>query len=776
MHISNNEPQNPSFNSRRATNLRFGVSLIALAALAMPAIAQEPEGSPPGQEAEEEARFDTVIVTARRRAETLQDIPLSVSAFGDDRIADLQADDVSGLQYAAPNFYFDEGDASNAVVYLRGVGQNDSLAFADAGVGVYVDDVFIARSQAAFLELFDVERIEVLRGPQGTLYGRNTIGGAVKFISKRPTDEVEAYGEVGFGNFDSIIAKGRLSGPISEGSVYAKGAFAYSRREGYNTNTFTGEDDGDIDSLSGRVGLYFTPADSLEFDLTVDARRERPNTSRNPSRTTAAAGIPDPIGDPLVIETFSASADPFTVNVNAGGLSDIDASGITARANWQVNEAWTLESISSYRSFDFELNLDTDGTPLKLLDVYLDQEQSQFSQELRVTYDADDALSFTGGVYYFHDDDLTFSGVDNLSATIFGLPVTTFGFATSSLADTEQVTDSYAVFGDFAYDLTDQLSISVGARYTTENKESARRFENYFDPAVSVIEDTPPFLMGAGVPGVVIEGEEDFDAFTPKFSASYDVSDDIMLYGSASRGFKSGGFSGRANSDFSFQPFKPEFVWSYEAGLKTSWHDGRLVANAAYFFNDYTDIQVTSFGADPVTGVFVDLFTNAAAATIQGLEIDVLAMPTDELTLTATLGLMDAEYDEFDILVGGVVTDVSDRDLVNTPDVSGSFAATYDFALSDKLEATLHGDVAYRGAYANEVTASPNLNQDAYWISNAFAAVKTDNERWEARLGVRNIADEEIRVQGFNLAAFPGVETAFYAAPRTYEFRLIYRY
>ncbi len=746
---------------------------ISVKSLAIFGLAIAPAGA---IHAQESATVEEIVVTARRRAENLQDVPVAVSAFGEERISSLQADDLSGLQYATPNFYFDEGDASNAVVYLRGVGQNDSLAFADAGVGVYVDDVFIARSQAAFLELFDVERVEVLRGPQGTLYGRNTIGGAVKFVSRRPTDEVEAYSEVGFGDFDSVVAKGRLSGPISEGLVYAKGAFAFSRRDGFNGNLFTGGTDGDVDNLAGRFGLYFTPNENVEIDLTLDVRREKPDTARNPSRTTSVSGIPDPFGAPTALETFSASPDPYQVDVNAGGLSNIDALGLTARISWQANEDWVLESITSRRSFEFELNLDTDGTPLKLLDVYLYQDQSQLSQEFRGTYDAGGPLGFTGGFYYFHDDDLTFSGVDNLSASIFGFPVTAFGLSIASLADTDQITDSSAVFGDFTYELSDRLSVSAGARYTIENKESSRRFENFFDPSVSVIQSQPPFLSGVGTPGVAIRGEEDFEAFTPRVSVSYDVSGDVLLYGSASRGFKSGGFSGRANSDFGFQPFKPEFVWSYETGLKTSWNDGRLVANAAYFYNDYTDIQVTSFGADPQTGVFVDLFTNAAAATIQGLELEILAVPTDRLTLSASLGLMDAQYDEFDIQVGGVVTDVSDRDLVNTPEVSGSLAATYDFDLSASLTATLHGDISYRNSYANEVTDSPNLRQDAYWLSNAFVAVKTRDERWEARAGIRNIGDETIRVQGFNISAFPGVETAFYGAPRIYDFRLIYRY
>ncbi|MEM9750554.1 MAG: TonB-dependent receptor, partial [Pseudomonadota bacterium] len=710
---------------------------------------------------EASTRLDMITVTARRREENLQDIPLSVSAFTADAIATLQADDLSGLQYAVPNFYFDEGDASNAVVYLRGVGQNDSLAFADSGVGVYVDDVFIARSQAAFLELFDVEAVEVLRGPQGTLYGRNTIGGAVKFISKKPTDEFEARLEAGVGNFDFATVKGRVSGPIAEGVLRGKVAFAYSRRDGYNTNLFTGEDDGDQNSFSGRAGLYYEPTDTFQVDLTIDGRIERPDTARNPTLATGGVGIPDPVNDPFTLQAFGVPDDPFIVNVNAGGLSDTEAYGVTLKATWNATDAITLESITSYRSFDFDLNLDTDGTPLPLLDVLVIQDQSQVTQELRATYDNDGRFVFTGGLFYFHDDDLTFSGVDNGSASLFGFPVTAFGLATSSLADTDQITDSYAIFGDATYDITDKLSFSAGLRYTYEEKESARRFENFFDPTFSVIQERPEFLSGVGVPGVTIEGETDFDAFTPKFSLSYQATDDILLYASASRGFKSGGFSGRANSEFGFEPFEPEFVWSYEGGVKSSWADGRLIANLAYFYNDYTDIQVTAFGADPVTGVFVDLFTNAAAATIQGVEVELFANPTQALSLTGSVGFLDAEYDEFEALVNGVPTDVSDRPLVNAPEWSASMGATYTAPMNNILTGVVHADLAYRSEFANEVTGSPALTQESYWLANAFVAVKTDDGRWEARAGVRNIGDEEIIVQGFNLLAFPGLETAF---------------
>ncbi|MEE2693170.1 MAG: TonB-dependent receptor [Pseudomonadota bacterium] len=750
--------------------LLAGVSTIGATLSVDAALAQGPA------ETGARERGDEVVVTARRREESLQDVPVAVSAFDDGRIAELQADTLSGLQYATPNFYFDQGDASNAVIYLRGIGQNDSLAFADPGVGVYIDDVFIARSQAAFLELFDVQRVEVLRGPQGTLYGRNTIGGAVKFVSTTPPDQFDAYFEAGGGNYNFATVKGGLGGPIAPGVLNGKLAFSYTRRDGFNENTVTGEDDGDINSFSGRAAFLFTPSERFEFLLSVDGKIDRPDTSRSPVRETPITGAPDPDGMPATLVTYPAASDPYVVDVNANGLSDLSGFGASLTSRWKASDALTIEAITSYRTLDFDLNLDTDGSPLPILDILLLQDQSQFSQELRAIYDDGGRFTFTGGFYYFHDDDTTFSGVDNGSATIFGFPVTLFGFPSSALAQTDQITNSYAAFGDASFALTDRLNISAGLRYTYEKKRSGRLFENFFDTSVSTIDNTPPFLQGVGVAGAPISGEADFDAFTPKVSVSYKFNDDAMAYATVSRGFKSGGFDGRATSDFGFQPFAPEFVWSYEGGLKTSWFDGALIANAAYFYNDYTDLQVTSFGADPISGVFVSLFTNAAAARIHGAELELFAQPTDRLSLTGTVGWLDAKYNEFNILVGGVVTDVSDRPMVNAPRWNASLGATYEQPLGNGVTAVAHVDGAYRGERATEITASPELTQGRRGLLNAFVSLKADDDRWEIRGGVKNATNETIRVQGFNLSEFPGVQLGFYTAPRTYDVRLILRY
>jgi len=717
------------------------------------------------------SRVDDIVVTARRRSESLQNVPIAVSAYSANRLDELQAKDLSGIQYSTPNLYLDQGDASNAVIYIRGIGQNDSLAFADPSVGVYVDDVFVARTQAAFLDVFDVERVEVLRGPQGTLYGRNTIGGAIKFVSKRPPKQLDGYLEAGYGNFNALSLKGRVGGPIAGDVLRGNIAFAFDRRDGYNFNTFTGRRDGDVRRYAGRASLLFAPNDRLEFLLTGDVKIDRPDTSRSPVRQT-----PITVATASGLTTFPASTSPYVVDTNANGLSDQDGYGVSLTANFLASDSITLSSITAYRAFNFDLNLDTDGSRAAVLDILLRQRESQFSQELRLNFDNHAGITFTGGLYYFHDRDDTFSGFDDRAATIFGFPVTAFGFPPSALADTIQVTNSYAAFADATYAITSTLTIEAGLRYTSEDRSSRRDFENYFGPTVSVITSEPPFMAGTGVLGTPISGKVKFGAWTPKATLSFKPNNDLLIYATVARGFKAGGFDGRASTNFGFTPFRPEYVWSYEGGTKTSWLGGRLIANAAIFYNDYTDIQVTSFGADPVTGVFVSRFTNAAKARTYGAELELLAQPTRQLSLEGSVGYLNARYDTFNILVGGVVTDVSNRALVNSPRWNVSLGASYKLPLGGALTGTLHIDGAYRSRVATEITDSPLLAQSGYALLNGFVEVGTADGTWQLRAGVKNLTNRAVRTQGFNLADFPGVQVNFFGAPRTYDLRLSYRF
>ena len=756
-----------------------GCSSLGVAVVMTTAFAQEQGEMPGGQKSQSDAamtEIEEIVVTARRREETLQSVPVSVSAFDEEDLRDLQATDITGIQYAVPNFYLDQGDASNTVIFLRGIGQNDSLAFVDPGVSVYIDDVYIARTQAAMLELFDVERVEVLRGPQGTLYGRNSPGGAVKLITRAPGEEREYYLEAGYGRFDSVTARARVSGPLANG-LKGKLAISYRARDGFNRNGFTGRRDGDLNTLAWRGALYFTPNADWRIMLSLDGRIDRPDTSKSPVRRTALVAFPDPFTDPTDAVAFPPARDNYVVQTNANDFSDITTVGVSLKAEWRLSNDWQFEWISAFRSFDFNLELDTDGSPLPVLDVVLFEDSRTFSQELRVSYDDGGRWSVTGGLFYFHDIDHTLAGFDLKSAGVFGFPVILFGFPVAQAGKTDQRTDSYAVYLDATTRLTPRLSFEAGLRYTLDEKRARRQLENFFDPNFLLAERDapPPFLQGIGVPTPQLAGKKRFNAFTPRIALSYDLDEDIMVYASVSRGFKSGGFDGRANSAFQFQPFRPEKVWAYEGGIKSEWAGRRVTANLAYFYNRYRDLQVTSFGQDPQTGFFQSLFTNAAAARIQGVELELAVRPVAHLTLQGSVGFMDAEYRRFEALVGGVPTDVSNRRLVNTPRWSAQAGFTYERSVAAGWLVRLHLDANYRGRLANELTDSPNLAQGAYLLVNAFAAIADEAGRYEFRLGGTNLSDRQYIVQGFNLAEFPGVETAFFGPRRVWGATLIFR-
>ena len=755
------------------------IAILAYFDLSIACVAQEAAPNTQVNEIEE------IIVTARRREESLWTVPGSVSAFSERQLRDLQATDMRQVQYAVPNFHFQRSDSSNAAVYLRGIGQNDSLPFVEPGVGVYIDDVYVARTQAAFVELFDVERVEVLRGPQGTLYGRNSPGGAVKLITRQPADEFEAYAELGTGNLNAKIYNGRISGPLSsDGRWKGKISLSGVKRDGYSENPVLGGSDGDTNTLSFRSGLDFEPSDNLDLELRWEGKFERPNRSLTPIRKTPLTLFPDPVGDPFnpvtYLPTEEAFGSPYVVEGTANILADLTTHGASFKSRWQFKDDWYLESITAYRSLSWDFVLDADSTPHPVLDIPVYEDADQFSTELRVAYESDSGRSFTGGVFYFNDHDIVLAGFDDASASFqfLGLffPLISVGVPSGGYGESDQRTRSIAAFADITFPISDTTSVEIGARYTNDEKEITRRGEFFFDPTLSLSLDQPPFLAGVGFPGEYLQGEQDWNAVTPRAVLSYQPNDSVTVYGSVSRGFKSGGFPGRAFAGSEFEPFDPETVWTFETGIKGRDSDNRFTYTAAYFYNDYNDLQLNGFGQDPVTGQFVSLFTNAASAEIQGIESVVSYRPNDRLSIDASVGYLNAEYEEFETLVNGVLTDVSTRRLPNAPEWTGFLGVTYSDQLTPGIAGTFHVDVAYKGDHANESSDSPNLAVAAATYLNAFVSIAASDQSWEVRVGGTNLTDEARAAQSFNTAEFSGVETAFMGPPRQYDIRLLLRF
>lgn len=695
-----------------------------------------------GETAQERTSGDVIVVTARRREERLQDVPGSVTAVSSDQLNQFDAVEIGDVQASAPNLVLHEGDAQNTVAYIRGVGQLDSLAFADPGVGIYLDDVYLGRAQGSFLDVFDVERIEVLRGPQGTLYGRNTIGGAIKFVSRRPSETPEAYASVTYGNYDRIDVKAGLSGPIAGDKLLGKAAIAYLKRDGYSQNAFDSEDDGDKNTIAWRASLLAQPSDRFSFELSTDGSMDTPDTSRTPARETAVFGV------------FPPSDDPFQVDADFNDLNDLKVWGGSARAVWELSGAATLTSISAYREMSYDTHLDLDATPSPLFGVFVMQDQNQFSQELQLSVETG-ALSVVSGLYFFREHDITESG-------IFGPDI---AFISNSLND--QITRSYAAYTDASFDVTDRFSISAGLRLTHEEKEFAR-IQEFFGAATPLV---PP--LGQGLRVTDVDVLEDFFNVSPRATFSYDFTDEVAGYASVSRGFKSGGFDGRSTSDFDAVPFDAETLWAYEAGVKGSFHEGRLTGSLAFFYNDYNDLQVSSFTADEM-GSFAAIFTNAAAARIYGFELEAVARPVDGLRLDAAVGYLDAEYQEF---IGENGADVSDQlTPANAPKWTARVGAEIRKPISDSAEFVVAGAVAYRGAVFPTVSSSPVLFQDNYTLFDASAGFEFADGKYAIRAVGKNLSDERYRQQGFDLSDSLGYQLGYYGAPRTWSITASVRY
>ena len=686
-------------------------------------------------------KLDAVVITARRREETLKDVPVSVTAIGGDALAKLGATEIGDIQSTAPNVVLHEGDAQNTVAYIRGVGQLDSLAFADPGVGIYLDDVYLGRAQGSFLDVFDVERIEVLRGPQGTLYGRNTIGGAIKFVSRLPSETPEFTASATVGEYNQTDFTLGASGPLVGDKLLGKASIAYLKRDGYATNAVDGSDDGDRNTLAWRAALLAKPSENFNFLLTVDGSEDTPDTSRTPARETSVFGA------------FPVSTDPFTVEADFNGLSDLSVFGVSGKATWDVSDTLTLTSITAYREMTYDANLDLDATATPIFGVFVFEEQNQISQEIQATYTGD-RISVVGGVYYFDEEDVTESG-------IFGPDI---AFVSNSLND--QTTEAIAVYGDLSYDVTDRFSFSVGVRLTEEEKEFAR-IQEFFGADTPLV---PQLGMGARVTDV--DTSKTFSNTSPRVSVSYDVNDDVTAYASFGRGFKSGGFDGRSNSGFEAQPFDAETLSAWEAGLKGSLADGAIFGSIAVFLNQYEDLQVSSFTESD--GAFAAIFTNAAEAEIAGFELEGSWLATDALRFDTAIGYLDAEYEEF---IGENGQDVSDTlTPANAPQWTGRLAAEYTRQISENIEFSTTASASYRDEVYPTVSSSEILRQSAYTLVDASIGLEFYDGRYGLRLVGKNLTDETYRTQGFDLSDSLGYQLGYYGAPRTVSLTASYRY
>ncbi|KFL36531.1 TonB-dependent receptor [Arenimonas donghaensis] len=730
---------------RKQLSLAIGLTL-SLAALQ--AQAQETTPAPASDEA---VTLDAIQVTARKREETLQEVPVAVTAFTPETIDKLNIRDIGDLDAQVPNLtiYAARGSSSTVTAYIRGVGQSDPLWGVDPGVGIYLDDVYIARPQGALLDVFDVDRVEVLRGPQGTLYGKNTIGGAIKYISRGLPTETEGTVAVTVGSFNQMDVKAAIGGSFGgNDALRGRLSVASLSRDGYGKNIVTGQDvsDKEVLALRGQLGAYVTEDFNLQFafDWLDDQSGVRGAQMLAPNR---------------FVPTAPPMADRYDVRNGMPNINDTSMQGISATANWRINDDWGFKFVTAKRESDTETNIDFDLTQAPIADVKAFYSDEQVSHELQLNYDAGGRARGVMGLYLF-DGEAGGQVLNNFFGLLFG--------------DTQGTvyTESVAIYGDWTFDISDRLHLDLGARWTDEDKRADVFNRGYSDGTY-----TRPTTVVADFDKTI-----NFSNLSPKISLGYQATDDILVYGLATRGFKSGGYNIRAQATAvprSAEPFDDEVVDSYEVGAKMAFLDQRLFLNLSAFHNKYEDIQLSVFTSydsnnDGTNDAFFGDFTNAGSGTVNGVEVEYQWLPTRNWLISGNMAFLDAKYDEF-IYTGLNIAD--EQEFTNAPEFSGAINIEYRSDLANG------GDISARVGYSyqDDVVATTEIirsgavpiTQDGYGLVNAGVIWNTGGP-WSFSLQGTNLTDKEYRTTGYNINAALGVLTGFYGPPR--QFSLSARY
>ena len=749
--------------------------LAFLTLLAAPtALAQEAEGKSAQEETAEEmttevssgnSMSDEIVVTARKREENIQEVPVAVTVLPGEQLEESGVTDLSEIQAQVPNLsiYPGRNQSTTLTAFLRGIGQADPLWGVDPGVGLYLDDVYVARPQGALLDVFDIGQIEVLRGPQGTLYGKNTIGGAIKYTSRPLSDDFNGAIALTGGEFGTLDFKVSAGGALVPGKLRAKVAFASLSHDGYGTNLFTGRDVSDKDTTAYRLAFDWLASD----DVTVKLRFDRTEDNSEPKGLTRLEANPL---CPLFLGTTCAPlANIFDTQSGLEPLNGTDSEGDSVAVEWNITDHWQFKSITAYRESDSRNNIDFDTTPARITDVISTYFDEQTSQEFQFIYDAGGAFSGVFGLYYF---DGTAGGlVQNIFVnSIFG--------TTEGTTDT----DSIAVFGDGSYNLSDKLTFNFGLRVTEEEKRGIAFNAGYADDTFSTVTAVTADY----------DQSETFSSVAPKLGLDYAFSDDVMGYFTVSRGFKSGGFNVRAQSAFfpeSAEPFDDEVLTVAEVGIKSVLANRNLILNTAFFHGDYEDIQVSTFTSfdsdgDGSDDAFFGNFLNAGNATVQGLEVefDWTSPTVSWLGLAGNVSYLDAEPDEFLDENGDGFVDT--QVISNAPEWTGSLRLNLDFPAWGGL---ITGSVgwSYRDDSVLTTEGGPDprdpsrpllpLVQPSFDTWNAWVSWISGNGTWQVTVNGKNLSDEEYLTNGYNIPVL-GVVQGSFGTPRTITTTLGYRF
>ncbi len=755
----------------------------------------------------EEVALPEIVVTAQKREQNIQKVPISITALSADMIRDRTIVNLTDMAKATPNLsYLSDGTLKNNAPSIRGVfSPGSDQAGMDTPMAVYVDEVYMGTTVGQNFALYDIERIEVLRGPQGTLFGRNALSGLMNVVTPTPGNTATGYAEATYGNYDLVRIRAGLSGPLVEDKLSAGISASFSDRSGYVTNRFTGNDVNDEGNFGIRGKFVITPQEDVEIIFSADYRDVDQTT-----RTYDIAGfntVPGflfaPFG-PAEVDT-----DPFDRNISQDfeGRETLEEFGASATINIGF-DGFTFKSISAYRTHDYFQSYDADNTEIAITIRETPEEMDSFFQEFRFTSDPSDTLDWIVGFNYYHQETINeFSSalnnttlVDNrlvstlLPAGTNGLPPQGFldflaGVGALPVADTlaflqlisvlvppfgdtrstgETNLNSYAGFANAVYHVNDKLNIDIGVRYTTENKDFAYEQTTTTGNSFFGLTAVPAFT-----------DQQSFNSFTPAIGFDYAVNEDAMVYGKASKGFKSGGF----NDGFDSNPeaaFEEEEMWNYEIGSKSTFLDGRAQVNIAGYIMNWKNVQ-NIFTSIPPGGIFPRRQIDTAGdIEIKGVEIETIFQFSQELQIRAALGVVDAQFssvsDRFAALGGEVGSPVE-----NVPDYTLSGGFTYTHQLGNDGSITLSGNVEHRSETPLTLVevGVPNI-QPSYTLIDAGLIYKSAEENWSIQVWGKNLTNKKYVTALFdvdNNAASP-IGAAYHSLgiPRTYGATLRYSY
>lgn len=754
---------------RKHLSLAIGCVLLSPAAWAQqqaePVEQQAQAAAPATQDSSEARTLDAVTVTARRRTESIQDVPVAVSAFSEDDLANLQASDVTGLQGAVPNLNMVQGrgSANSVNVFIRGIGQPDALQTFDPGVGMYVDDVYYSRINGAMFSLFDIGQVEVLRGPQGTLYGKNSTGGAIKLTTKNPFDNQGGSVEMLVGDYGRNEGRFYLSGSLSD-TVAASIAGASIRNDGYVRDPDTGRHFNNEDTKALRAKVAFAPTDSFRATLSLDHTEQ--DVALTLGRPMAPLIQTDLALGPVVLHPGSSGDWDYRARTSfdpPGHGQTLEHTGGSLSMEWDINSQWLFKSISSYRKLKTHSFIDIDASEYELGDVLVAMNQDQASQEFQLQYDNGSNLHGIFGAYYMRENVPSHQEAyaDDLFA-LAGMPISFL-----RTIDDDLTTTSVAAFAHLNWEFVPTWTLAAGVRWTRDKKEYDRSTSTFWGAPFGALNET-----------VAFSAEHDWTAVTPSVSLQKAFSDNVMGYVSANRGFKSGGFNGRANTvyDTEHAEYDPEYVWTYEVGLKASSADNRLRGSVAAFKSDYSDFQAR---VSQDVGTFPVL--NAAELDIQGIEFEGSALLGEATVLSAQVGWLDADYARFDDFrldptYPGYDPNLNHDHVPFSPKVTARVALQQGFSLGDAGTLAIGGDVSYRDKTWLSVDNRDVLSQGAYTLVGLYGVWDSPQYSWQVRAGVRNLTDENYKTEGQEFASVGNIQTAYYGLPRNWYVSLRYNF